>query len=206
MYAPANESPIPVIFCLDKLFFEQIWNDLRSSAIEIEYVVVSSFVVDRQVTVRTSSYLPKWSVHQATHDMGSDPLDIPWIFPDVVFSVNIGHFLEHPAFRGLSLSDMQDYQETITTSYPIAPYEGLLVPVRIPMLIVEYVKTDPFVLRGPSLHLAHLAMSMKTAIGLRRTFHIDGPPVIGLLIDRGKVTMVVNYVSSFNQMEGPAVC
>lgn len=141
-------------------------------------------------------YTPKWSVHQVTCSSEPDTPEIPWIFPDVVFLVNIGRIMEDDAFSATTETDDEVYQSSLTASYNVSSLEGYLIPVRIPILIVEYVKTSPGIASGASLHLAHLAMCMKTAIGLRRTFLIEGPPVFGLLVDRFHVTVVINFVES----------
>jgi hypothetical protein len=64
------------------------------------------------------------------------------------------------------------------------PLFGLQHDINVPILVVEYVKTNLFVDDGVSRHQDHLLMAMSSASGLYKTLGISLIPVFGLLVDR----------------------
>lgn len=66
-------------------------------------------------------------------------------------------------------------------------YTGTTIPSEVPLLIVEYVKD--YDAGGRKLHLVHLSMAMKSAMGLLRALALPAI-VLGLLVDGFRVTVV----------------
>jgi hypothetical protein len=63
---------------------------------------------------------------------------------------------------------------------------SLVGPIRIPILMIEYVKTGPEIADGLERHLDHLLMAMASATAFNVFLKID-LPVFGFLIDRTRV-------------------
>jgi hypothetical protein len=62
---------------------------------------------------------------------------------------------------------------------------GYYNSTRVPLMIVEYVKTNVFACDGQRQHPDHLRMAMISALGLLRAHRIsDRVGIFGLLIDR----------------------
>jgi hypothetical protein len=61
--------------------------------------------------------------------------------------------------------------------------------IEIPILVVEYVKTNLLVDDGGCRHLDHLLMAMSSASDLYKTLKISVAPVFGLLVDRDEVSL-----------------
>ena len=73
------------------------------------------------------------------------------------------------------------------------PLLGLQHDINVPILVVEYVKTNLFADDGASRHRDHLLMAMSSASGLYKTLGISLIPVFGLLVDRVESTLFMGW-------------
>lgn len=98
----------------------------------------------------------------------------------------IGTLLRRCSEQGNTLQN----QLTIEYDEPLA---GIQHDINVPILVVEYVKTNLFADDGVSRHHDHLLMAMSSASGFYKTLGISLVPVFGLLVNRAEATLFAGW-------------
>lgn len=130
-------------------------------------------------------YNPQFYAHRPVEDDDSTP--IHYITPDVVLSVLVQAPFAQGAMHGIPAATQEawgpEFSAEVTDSHGI----GIWADIKLPTLIVEYVKDDT------SDHRGHLAMAMKSALAVYRLYQMREEVVFGLLVNRERVSLAVGW-------------
>lgn len=136
-----------------------------------------------------SSYEAVWGLPGDSQVLdATDPLHI---LVDAVFYLSMPALPDNEMLRGHLTVEYQPPGEYLPSD-----------TMKVPILIVEYVKTNAFYGDGTDRHKDHLIMAMTSASALYRSLRIS-EPVFGLLIDRTEVYLLVGWRHDFSVSFSP---